>query len=69
MVSEPVVPPIYDFRPLTAADLPLVRRWLATPEVVQWWGDPDEQFALISGACPRGRGKARIEIYADACWR
>jgi|SRR5580692_7075416 aminoglycoside 6'-N-acetyltransferase len=49
MVSRPVVPPIYDFRPMTAADLPLVRRWLAMPEVVQWWGDPDEQFALISG--------------------
>ena len=30
--------PDYVFRPMTAADLPLVRRWLETPEVVRWWG-------------------------------
>jgi len=40
--------PDYVFRPMTSADLPLVRRWLAEPHVVQWWGDPREQFALIS---------------------
>ncbi len=39
----------YQFSPMTSADLPLVRRWLATPEVVQWWGDAEEQFALVSG--------------------
>src|SRR5580704_2745433 len=39
----------YVFRPMTAADLPLLRRWLETPEVVRWWGDPDEQYTLISG--------------------
>jgi aminoglycoside 6'-N-acetyltransferase len=39
----------YDFRPLSTADLPLVGRWLAAPHVVAWWGEPDEQFALISG--------------------
>ena len=32
--------PDYVFRPMTSADLPLVRRWLAEPHVVQWWGDP-----------------------------
>ena len=25
----------------------MFRRWLATPEVVRWWGDPDEQYALL----------------------
>jgi aminoglycoside 6'-N-acetyltransferase len=39
----------YVFRPMTAADLPLLRRWLETPEVVRWWGDPDEQTTLVSG--------------------
>jgi aminoglycoside 6'-N-acetyltransferase len=34
---------------MTRDDLPMVRRWLATPEVVRWWGDADEQFALVSG--------------------
>ena len=41
--------PDYVFRPMTTADLPLVRRWLAEPHVVQWWGDPLEQFELVSG--------------------
>ena len=39
----------YAFRPMLAADLPLVRRWLAEPHVVQWWGDPAEQYGLVSG--------------------
>jgi aminoglycoside 6'-N-acetyltransferase len=41
--------PDYVFRPITSADLPLIRRWLETPEVVRWWGDPDEQYALVGG--------------------
>ena len=40
--------PGYAFRPLSAADLPMVRRWLLTAHVARWWGDPDEQFALVS---------------------
>ncbi len=39
----------YDFRPMTADDLPLVKRWLTMPHVVEWWGEPDEQFGLVSG--------------------
>src|SRR6201994_3353476 len=39
----------YTFRPMTSADLPMVARWLRTPEVVRWWGDPGEQYALVSG--------------------
>jgi len=38
----------YAFRPMQAADLPLIRRWLTAPHVAQWWGDPDAQFALVS---------------------
>ena len=40
---------LYVFRPMTTADLPLIRRWLALPHVVEWWGDPEEQYALVSG--------------------
>jgi aminoglycoside 6'-N-acetyltransferase len=40
---------MYDFRPMTADDLPLVRHWLAMPHVAEWWGEPDEQFGLVSG--------------------
>jgi aminoglycoside 6'-N-acetyltransferase len=39
----------YQFRPISAGDLPLVKDWLARPHVVEWWGDPDEQFELVSG--------------------
>jgi aminoglycoside 6'-N-acetyltransferase len=36
-------------RPMVANDLPIVRTWLAAPHVREWWGDPGEQFALVSG--------------------
>jgi aminoglycoside 6'-N-acetyltransferase len=39
----------YEFVPMTAADLPLIRRWLETPHVSEWWHDPAEQFELVSG--------------------
>ena len=41
--------PDYVFRPMTEADLPLVRRRLAESHVMQWWGDTYEQFELVSG--------------------
>ena len=39
----------YAFRDMTADDLPMIRRWLAEPHVREWWGDPAEQYALVSG--------------------
>jgi aminoglycoside 6'-N-acetyltransferase len=27
----------------------MIRRWLETPEVTRWWGQPDEQYVLVSG--------------------
>jgi aminoglycoside 6'-N-acetyltransferase len=41
--------PAYVFRSLAAGDLAMIQRWLEAPEVVRWWGDPDEQYALVSG--------------------
>jgi len=41
--------PSYLFHPMTRDDLPVIRRWLETPEVARWWGAPDEQYALVSG--------------------
>jgi aminoglycoside 6'-N-acetyltransferase len=41
--------PDYRFRPMTRGDLPLINRWLALPHVRQWWGDPEEQYALVRG--------------------
>ena len=44
-----MVPSRYTFHPMSAADLPLIRHWLTTPHVAQWWGNPDEQYGLVSG--------------------
>ena len=41
--------PAYVFRPMSEADLPLMKRWLAEPHVMQWWGDTYEQFEIVSG--------------------
>jgi aminoglycoside 6'-N-acetyltransferase len=38
----------YQFRPMSADDLPLVKDWLARPHVVEWWGDTCQQFELVS---------------------
>jgi aminoglycoside 6'-N-acetyltransferase len=41
--------PVYAFQPMTPHHLPMIRRWLETPEVMRWWGQPDEQYVLVSG--------------------
>ena len=69
----------YEFRPLSAADLSLLRRWLAAPHVAEWWGDPEQQFALVSadaneGALEQylvaadGRPIGYLQCYAVAAW-
>ncbi|MGJ4930886.1 GNAT family N-acetyltransferase [Bradyrhizobium sp. HKCCYLS2038] len=40
---------IIGFRLMTEGDLPAIRDWLTQPHVRKWWGDPDEQYALIDG--------------------
>jgi aminoglycoside 6'-N-acetyltransferase len=69
----------YAFRPMTAADLPMIRRWLATPEVVRWWGNPEEQYELVRGDLVHpdmdqfvvaldGHPFAYIQCYALSTW-
>ena len=41
--------PVYVFHPMTSDHLPVIRRWLQTPHVSEWWHDPAEQFELVSG--------------------
>ena len=38
----------YAFRPAAPADLPMLRRWLQTPEVVRWWGNPKIEARLLA---------------------
>jgi aminoglycoside 6'-N-acetyltransferase len=44
--------PLYLFRPVTAADLPLLARWRAMPHVAQWWGRPEAEAAEDALADP-----------------
>jgi aminoglycoside 6'-N-acetyltransferase len=39
----------YRFRPVIRDDLPMIGRWLRTPEAMRWWGEPADQLALIAG--------------------
>jgi aminoglycoside 6'-N-acetyltransferase len=39
----------YEFRPMSHVDLPLIKRWLETPHVSEWWHDPSDQLELVSG--------------------
>lgn len=38
----------YAFRRMTAADLPLLRQWLQTPDAAAWWGDLDDEMANLA---------------------
>jgi aminoglycoside 6'-N-acetyltransferase len=64
---------------MTDKDLPLVQCWLAAPHVVQWWGDTDEQFELVSGdlnepamdqfiVAQDGRPFGYLQCYDPAAW-
>lgn len=54
----------YAFRPMIADDLPLARRWLETPEARRWWGDPDEQVALLAADLDEPRMRMWIVAHA-----
>jgi aminoglycoside 6'-N-acetyltransferase len=69
----------YEFFPMSAADLSLLRRWLAAPHVAEWWGDPAQQFALVSSDVAEaaleqylvafcGRPIGYLQCYEAAAW-
>ena len=69
----------YVFRPMSADDLPTVKRWLETPQVREWWHDPAEQFDLVSGdlahpdmtqfiVAADGREFAYLQCYNLGAW-
>ena len=55
----------YALRPVSADDLSMLRRWLESPQARQWWGDPDEQYALIEEDLANPLMRMRI-VSADA---
>ncbi len=69
----------YCFRSFTTADLSIAERWLAAPEVMRWWGQPEEQLALLTEDLeePRmrqwivecqGRPFAYLQAYLAQAW-
>jgi aminoglycoside 6'-N-acetyltransferase len=50
----------YAFRPLAEADLARMRRWLRTPEVARWWGDPRREFEGLRADLREPRMAMRI---------
>jgi aminoglycoside 6'-N-acetyltransferase len=71
--------PDYAFRTMSVADLPMISNWLRTPEVLRWWGEADEQYALVSGDLTHpdmdqfivsidNRPFAYIQCYALSTW-
>jgi aminoglycoside 6'-N-acetyltransferase len=62
---------------MTADDLPMAARWLATPEVQLWWGDEDEVVSLEDFDDPNvalwivsldGRPFAYVQDYDPHAW-
>lgn len=43
----------YLFRPVTGADLPLLRSWRRQPHVIEWWGPPEVEDPAETLAEPR----------------
>src|SRR5437868_2884001 len=76
-LSVPAAAPLYRFRPVGEADLPLLARWRATPQVAAWWGPPEVEAAAEALADPRiamwivayeGRPFAYAQDYAPHDW-
>jgi RimJ/RimL family protein N-acetyltransferase len=36
-----------DFKPVTKGDLPILEGWFSEPHMAEWWGEADEEIALI----------------------
>jgi aminoglycoside 6'-N-acetyltransferase len=80
MTSGSALEAFYSFRPAARTDLPMLRRWLATPEVRRWWGaDPDAEVAILEADLDetllvmrivsyRGRPFAYVQDYPVHAW-
>ena len=55
--------PQYQFRPMTASDMPMMHAWLAHPHVVPWWHDADD-FEFVSGDMNH-HDMAQFIVHAD----
>jgi aminoglycoside 6'-N-acetyltransferase len=54
----------YSFRSATTDDLARLRRWLNTPEVKRWWGEPHKEFELLRADLNEPRMAMRIVSFS-----
>lgn len=50
------------FAPVTADDYPLLRRWLESPPMSEWWGEPEAELAKVREKI-EGRDRTRPFIF------
>ncbi len=55
----------YTFVKATRADYPMLRGWLSEPHVMETWGDPDEELALIDAEIDGGDCQMHIVYDGD----
>jgi aminoglycoside 6'-N-acetyltransferase len=53
----------YQFRPMTADELPLMRRWLRSSHMREWWGEPETELGYIRDMI-EGRDTTRPFIFS-----
>jgi aminoglycoside 6'-N-acetyltransferase len=51
------------FRPVGAADLPMLDRWMRAPHWREWWGDSDEEIRFVRDMI-EGRDTTRPFIFS-----
>lgn len=56
-------PAAVTLRPITAADLPQVSRWLAEPHVARWWRDPSDLPSVQRAYLPSINGDDPTEVF------
>ena len=72
-------PQDYVFRPVQRNDLTMLRQWLEMPHVRRWWGEPEQQAALLEQSLDeppmtmlivalRGRQFGYAQHYVGAVW-
>jgi len=53
-----------EFRPVTAADLPMLAEWIARPHWQEWWEDPSKEIACVRDMV-EGRDTTRPFIFGE----
>ncbi len=53
----------YTFRLATRDDLPHLKQWLQTPEVIRWWGNPEHEYSLLEEDLDNPNMTMRIVSY------